>query len=158
MKSCQIMIPSSSQRHRTRPSRNSRRPSAESCSCSRFRRLQDLPVLRGRDAVWKTVERNDIRPFGKDRNAVHDELEGAPPLVKIATQNNRAESSVDRLIILHAAAGFQLRVKGVQGPGGRTRSDTTDRDVRMSMGRSMWLTPEFSSTSRDVLPFLPPYS
>ncbi len=63
--------------------------------------------------VGKLSNGNDVGSFGEDRNAVHDELERASPLVKIAAQNNRAESAADGLIILNAGAGFQLRVKSV---------------------------------------------
>src|SRR4029077_18632683 len=35
------------------------------------RRLQNLPMLRRRDASWEAVEWNYIRALGKDRNPIH---------------------------------------------------------------------------------------
>ena len=37
-----------------------------------FGRLKDAAILRGGDAGWKTVERNNVGSLGEYRNAVHD--------------------------------------------------------------------------------------
>ena len=47
------------------------------------------------DAVGKAVEGDDVCPFGEDWDAVDDELEGAAPLVKLATKLDGAEPRSD---------------------------------------------------------------
>ncbi len=39
------------------------------------RRLQNAPVIRGRHAIGKAVEGNNVGALGKDRNPVHVKLE-----------------------------------------------------------------------------------
>src|ERR1700687_1665613 len=56
------------------------------------RRLQNLPMLRGRDASHEAVERNYIRTFRKDRNTIHYKGKAFPPLIQIAAQFKRAQS------------------------------------------------------------------
>ena len=52
--------------------------------------LEHLSILFGGNAGGETVERDDIRAFPEDRDAVDRKLEGAAPLVGIAAQDDGA--------------------------------------------------------------------
>ena len=55
-------------------------------------RLQDLAVLLRGDAGGEAVEGNDVGAFAEHRDAVDDELEGASPLVGLATQDDGTQA------------------------------------------------------------------
>src|ERR1700681_1428695 len=57
-------------------------------------RLKNLAVNIRRHAVRKAVERNDVRTFGINRDAIDYELETLAPLVGDAVQFHRTQSSL----------------------------------------------------------------
>ncbi len=55
-------------------------------------RLQDAAIIGCRDAVGKAVEGDHVGAFGKNRDAVDNQLERASPLVGMAVEDDGAEA------------------------------------------------------------------
>ena len=68
------------------------------------RGLQNAAIIRGRDAVGKAVERNDVRALGEHGNSVDDKLKAAAPLVEMAIEHDGAQAGFGLALVGGLAA------------------------------------------------------